>query len=346
MSRSEALKKQFKRSVSKARSRGIDSRTPEIKLRDFKKEAKDRELATKGGDARSNYLIKQSLQPLINKNQFLVDQNERRNQMLKDFKAGKKVNKSDFTGYTGGLFGLRAGNFEDTGQPKLREGLTGDQYHNYMRQLFNENPEKMRNLFPVGSGKVAAAIFTPAPLKAFAKMAGDVGGGIKDYGSRLLEKGSDLGSTMLEKGSDLGSTMLEKGRESDLYQMGSDLPLFLKKFLNSNPEVVNPEVEKRYINPNMGDRFDDIFQEQEFDEYQIDPFAGMMPQIPETNVNEFGYRGSVLGMNPDSEAFQDMKNMRDFYNQGYGYNQGGIASLNVDPQYSMLKQSNDFMGGF
>ena len=35
-----------------------------------------------------------------------------------------------------------------------------------------------------------------------------------------------------------------------------------------------------------------------------------------------------------------------YYNQGYGYNQGGIASLNVDPQYSMLKQSNDFMGGF
>ena len=337
MSRSEALKKQFKRSVSKARSRGIDSRTPEIKLRDFKKEAKDRELATKG-EGRSNALIKQSLQPVINKNQFLVDQNERRNQMLKDFKAGNKVNKSDFTGYTGGLFGLRAGNFEDTGQPKLREGLTGDQYHNYMRQLFNENPEKMRNLFPVGSGKIAANIFTPAPFKALSKMAGDVGGGIKDYGSMLLEKGSDL-----------GSTMLEKGRESDLYQMGSDLPLFLKKFLNSNPEVVNPEVEKRYINPNMmagEDRFDDIFQEQEFDEYQIHPFAGMMPQIPDTNVNEFGYRGSVLGMNPDSEAFQDMKNMRDFYNQGYGYNQGGIASLNVDPQYSMLKQSNDFMGGF
>jgi|TARA_R110001606_G_scaffold375903_1_gene534346 hypothetical protein len=336
MSRSEALKKQFKRSVSKARSRGIDSRTPEIKLRDFKKEAKDRELATKG-EGRSNALIKQSLQPVINKNQFLVDQNERRNQMLKDFKAGNKVNKSDFTGYTGGLFGLRAGNFEDTGQPKLREGLTGDQYHNYMRQLFNENPEKMRNLFPVGSGKIAANIFTPAPFKALSKMAGDVGGGIKDYGSMLLEKGSDL-----------GSTMLEKGRESDLYQMGSDLPLFLKKFLNSNPEVVNPEVEKRYINPNMmagEDRFDDIFQEQEFDEYQIHPFAGMMPQIPDTNVNRFGYKGTASDQ-MGSEAFYDMKDMFDGYRQGYRYNQGGIASLNVDPQYSMLKQSNDFMGGF
>ena len=311
MSRSEALKKQFKRSVSKARSRGIDSRTPEIKLRDFKKEAKDRELATKG-EGRSNALIKQSLQPQIN-------------------------NKSDFTGYTGGLFGLRAGNFEDTGQPKLREGLTGDQYHNYMRQLFNENPEKMRNLFPVGSGKIAANLFTPAPFKALSKMAGDVGGGIKD-----------LGSTMLEKGSDLGSTMLEKGRESDLYQMGSDLPLFLKKFLNSNPEVVNPEVEKRYINPNMmagEDRFDDIFQEQEFDEYQIHPFAGMMPQIPDTNVNRFGYKGTASDQ-MGSEAFYDMKDMFDGYRQGYRYNQGGIASLNVDPQYSMLKQSNDFMGGF
>ena len=45
-------------------------------------------------------------------------------------------------------------------------------------------------------------------------------------------------------------------------------------------------------------------------------------------------------MDPQSEAFQDMKNMRDFYNQGYEYNNGGGLFPQMTPQDPLMNSFN------
>ena len=159
MSRSSALRKSFKKSVSKARSRGIDTRSAQSKLNAQKKQKSN---IIQGGnksstqtnrnqtDARSQQNQLAALQPSINRNQFLVNQQNRRAGMLDGTVPYKK---SDFTGFTGGLMGIRAGNFKDTGQPKVREGMTSPEYARFMQQLFKKDPAKMEKMFPIGSGK-------------------------------------------------------------------------------------------------------------------------------------------------------------------------------------------------
>ena len=52
----------------------------------------------------------QTPKALLNQANFLIDQQKRRDDIL----AGKIVpTKSDFTGFDGGIFGIRTGNFQD-----------------------------------------------------------------------------------------------------------------------------------------------------------------------------------------------------------------------------------------
>ena len=168
MSRSSALRKSFKKSVSKARSRGIDTRSAQSKLNAQKRQKSN---IIQGGnrsstqtnrnqtDARSQQNQLAALQPSINKNKFLVDQQNRRAGILDGTVPYKK---SDFTGFTGGLMGIRAGNFKDTGQPKVREGMTSPEYARFMQELFKKDPAKMEKMFPIGSGKAVRTIASKA----------------------------------------------------------------------------------------------------------------------------------------------------------------------------------------
>ena len=168
MSRSSALRKSFKKSVSKARSRGIDTRSAQSKLNAQKKQKSNilqdgnrssTQTNRNQTDARSQQNQLAALQPSINKNKFLVDQQNRRAGILDGTVPYKK---SDFTGFTGGLMGIRAGNFKDTGQPKVREGMTSPEYARFMQELFKKDPAKMEKMFPIGSGKAVRTIASKA----------------------------------------------------------------------------------------------------------------------------------------------------------------------------------------
>jgi len=87
--------------------------------------------------------------------------------------AGKGVlNKSDLTGFEGGVLGIRTGDFEDvpaatvinpfTGErivtKKAREGLSTPEYNKFIQQLYATNPELYEEKFPVASGNLAQPI--------------------------------------------------------------------------------------------------------------------------------------------------------------------------------------------
>ena len=162
--RGGAAQKQFRRSVQKARSRGIDSRSTQQRYdadrqRQAQLNAEQNRQQNRGGgrSAAASNQAKQQLQDRITANKGLLDQEKRRQNIL----SGKITpTRADFTGYTGGLFGLRTGKFKDTGMPKVREGLSSAQYQQYMQDLTKARPELMEKLFPFASGKTVRNLAT------------------------------------------------------------------------------------------------------------------------------------------------------------------------------------------
>ena len=123
------------------------------KIKDIKKQFKGID------DPRSKFLALQTPQQLLTNAQKRRIQNRRRIQMMEDFKAGKNIDKSEFTGRKPkegtkssllNAFGIGT---VPTGKPKLREGLSSADYATYMSDLYKANPGMMDSLFPVGSGK-------------------------------------------------------------------------------------------------------------------------------------------------------------------------------------------------
>jgi hypothetical protein len=195
-------------------------------------------------DNRSRYIANQAQKAENQRAQFLINQERRRNDMAQAFKnAPGTVNKSDFTGYTGGLFGLRTGNYQDTNIPKLREGLTSDEYSKYMSGLYNANPSLMEKIFPFASGKTMRNVsrFMPG-LGTLQTIAGNVFGGTKSFiGDKLsgimnTDVGRDLAAapsgflndlqTMLgmNKSKKEGATTATETKVLDAYQDGSITP--------------------------------------------------------------------------------------------------------------------------
>jgi hypothetical protein len=106
--------------------------------------------------------------------------------------AGKGVlNKSDLTGFEGGVLGIRTGDFEDvpaatvinpfTGErivtKKAREGLSTPEYNKFIQQLYATNPELYEEKFPVASGNLAQPIISRLLEGGF----GGVGQGIGSF---------------------------------------------------------------------------------------------------------------------------------------------------------------------
>ena len=106
-------------------------------------------------DNRQRYIANQAQKAENQRAQFLINQANRRSDVETAMRfAPETVNRSDFTGFTDGVLVVRTGNFQDTNIPKLREGLSSDEYANYMRGLYSINPSRMETMFPVASGAV------------------------------------------------------------------------------------------------------------------------------------------------------------------------------------------------
>ena len=129
-------------------------------------------------DNRDRFIANQAQKAANQQAQFLINQANRRSDVETAMRfAPETVNRSDFTGFTGGLLGVRTGDFQDTGIPKLREGLTSDQYANYMRGLYSINPQRMETMFPFASGATVRNLSRFAPgLGTLQSIAGFVGG--------------------------------------------------------------------------------------------------------------------------------------------------------------------------
>jgi len=127
MSRSAGLQKGFNRSVSKTRSRGIDSR----------KDRPSRQIKeVKGGDARSNYIANQGFRAQQQQQQGIQDIVNKRNQIK--FSAGKgNINPADFKG----------------GAVRL-PGESPQDYQKFMSGVQQLNPEAFNKAFPFSSGSM------------------------------------------------------------------------------------------------------------------------------------------------------------------------------------------------
>ena len=144
---------------------------------------------TTGLTGRDAHLANQAFRSQTANNQRIQAQNAKRRAVEEAFHRQGNVNRSDFTGKVegSGIFGTNIG-AKYSGKPKLREGLTSDEYHDWMRNLYDINPSMMEQLFPWGSGKTARGIATLAtPLKylekganLFGNQLSNVGQGIKD----------------------------------------------------------------------------------------------------------------------------------------------------------------------
>ena len=83
-------------------------------------------------------------------------------------------------------------------------------------------------------------------------------------------------------------------------------------------------------NPNLNPYFSSPEEAINFQDNTIDP-----------NNLSFNFDSTGLELPPLNQEAIDILN-----SNATGYNQGGIASINTDPYYDQLKQTNSFMGGF
>ena len=166
--RSAAARGNFQRSVNKARSRGIDSRSASQKLQQQNNQKNNIQ-----GDGRSQAAQRAAVQPSINQNQNLVNQQKNRQSIQRMANKGT-INRSDFK----------------DGAARLT-GESPQDYAKFMQGLHKSNPAAMQKAFPFSSGamigKLANFIPGMGALKGIAGLlnkgknkAQSAGSGIKD----------------------------------------------------------------------------------------------------------------------------------------------------------------------
>ena len=138
MSRSAAARGNFRRSVNRARSRGIDSRSASQKLNQQKKQKSNIQ-----GDGRSQAAQRAAVQPNINQNQNLVNQQKNRQSIQRMANQGI-INRSDFK----------------DGAARLT-GESPQDYAKFMQGLHKSNPAAMKKAFPFSSGAAVGNIMKP-----------------------------------------------------------------------------------------------------------------------------------------------------------------------------------------
>jgi hypothetical protein len=323
--RSAAAQKSFQKSVSKARSRGIDSRSLAQKNAALEEAQRRADQQAKGsGDNRSSYLAKQSTQPLIDRNKFLMDQEQRRADILS---GNIQPKRSDFTGFEGGILGVRTGDFTDTNQPKVREGLTSAQYADYMRDLYDANPAMMEKMFPVASGKAVRNVSRLMPglgtLQTVAGFLGDkTGDAVQGLKQIAINKGilpsdkldSTTGTTAVASGPAYDTAGLEGYRDAIMQMNQSRSPL----------EGFVPNPQDMGIAAQLG-RF-----VQNPQDMNIQPKMSSQDYFNDLSPAELNFL--MGGRNPAGMFGTDY---------AIPMNEGGLASIN-NPEYNMLMNASNF----
>ena len=306
--RSGALQKKFKKSVSKARSRGIDSRPRyqniDNRVKEQTKGIKD--ILNRPKDdfsgGRDNYRAAQSgINSLSN---LLKEQQENtlRNSIASSFGKGV-VNKDDFRGHAGDkmFLGINYGSTptvaastinpfsgETIETIKAREGLTSPQYNEFLDSLGEINPDLAYETFMPEGAKFlnkAAEAMAPFPLKVLAS---------------TMEGGKNIADYFTDKGS----------------RVGSDITDQLKRYYEGIRSL-NPLEEKE---PLMSLKKEDGPTGNYFDTSKGFP-----------NINTAFM--PVIGETPE-QTFARATNRVNF-------NQGGLASLN-NQDYGMLMGASNF----
>ena len=207
--------------------------------------------------------------------------------------AGKGVlNKSDLTGFEGGVLGIRTGDFEDvpaatvinpfTGEKivtkKAREGLSTPEYNKFIQQLYSTNPELYEQTFPVASGNLAQPILARLLEGGFMKDAGRLAGNVREG------IGSFVDTITGGRFTPTGGTV----RPSDVGT--SDVGLGI-----GSPEIAPKMQDGRALFANVPDQFRQGFID--FYNKYPGPKAGGMAitpvTLPDGSVIEFGDTGTA-----------------------------------------------------
>ena len=332
-------------------------------------------------DNRERYIANQAQKAANKQAQFLINQANRRSDVETAMRfAPETVDRSDFTGFTGGILGVRTGNFQDTGIPKLREGLTSDQYANYMRGLYSINPQRMETMFPVASGKAIRNVSRLMPgLGTLQSIAGFVGGKTGDLVQGLKEIAMNKGIIPRDNLNDMGTTASDPASTDSLGIDQNVDPNALRapelaKFLSPQDMGFSSPLGRFVPNPqDMGiTAFPGRFVKNPQD-MNIQPKMTAKDYFKDLTPDELNYVMGITNVNPMDMNY-DMAQNRNLMKQGFpafgegalepimdpavpvatlreqitggspmsvGFNEGGLASIN-NPSYNMLKNASDF----
>jgi hypothetical protein len=212
-------------------------------------------------DNRSRFLASQAPKAIMADAQQRRIQAANQRNLAERLATGRSVARSEFTGnYGDGFLGLNIGATQ-TGRPKIREGMTSDEYSKYMSGLYNIAPQRMEGLFPFSSGKTMRNIsrFMPG-LGTLQTIAGNVFGNTKSF---LGDKLSGIMNTSV--GRDLAAA--PSGFTNDLLTM-----LGLNKNKKEGATTATEPAETQVL---------DVFQEGSIEPGQIESMGkSIAPQDP------------------------------------------------------------------
>lgn len=228
---------------------------------------------------------------------------------------------------TGGI------NMEEIVDFREQSGMDGQEYSDFLEKI------KVRG----GDERFYDAGFTKGPsslIENYIKKGGILGNIL----SQVLGQGKDLAMNKMEDIKDYVSSLTSNNQGVMATEEVADVqgPLTGENKFRENLAMGDPlDLFDQYNIYGSTNPYKKAAQEKlNMDGFGLMPFANMMDQSIPTNVNQFGYTGTIAGMDPQSEAFQDMKNMRDFSNQGYEYNNGGGLFPQMTPQDPLMNSFN------
>jgi hypothetical protein len=202
---------------------------------------------TTGMNAKDAYRANQAFFAQQANNEKIIAQNARRRAVEEAFHKRGNVNRSDFTGKVegSGIFGTNIG-AKYSGKPKLREGLTGNEYHDWMRKLYDVNPPMMEQIFPWGSGKTVRDLASMTGPGRLLKGIGSVG---RDVAGAM---GEGLGKIFPGMAKDLTA---EKNRfMKNFDNIGPNITRDVKKMLGLSPaEEANLNIINKELNSDQKD---------------------------------------------------------------------------------------------
>jgi hypothetical protein len=224
-------------------------------------------------------------------------------------------------------------NMEEIVDFREQSGMDGKEYSDFLEKI------RVRG----GDERFYDAGFTKGPsslIENYIKKGGILGNIL----SQVLGQGKDLAMDKMEDIKDYVSSLTSNNQGVMATEEVADVqgPLTGENKFRENLAMGDPlDLFDQYNIYGSTNPYKQAAQEKlNMDGFGLMPFANMMDQSIPTNVNQFGYTGTVAGMDPQSEAYQDMKNMRDFYNQGYEYNNGGGLFPQMTPQDPLMNSFN------